>query len=47
MFNLKIGIVMFDVVMVVKNVKVGQVCYCNDKNGIIYVSIGKIVFEVN
>lgn len=47
MLNLKVGIVILNVVEVVKNVKVGQVCYCNDKNGIIYIIIGKVDFDVD
>lgn len=46
MLNLKVGIVILDVVIVVKNVKVGQVCFCIDKNGIIYSFVGKVDFEL-
>ena len=46
MLNLKVGIVILDVAIVVKNVKVGQVRFCIDKNGIIHIFVGKVGFEV-
>lgn len=47
MLNSKVGIVISNVVEAVKNVKVGQVRYRNDKNGIIYIIIGKVDFDVD
>lgn len=44
MLNLKVGIVFLNLGEVVKNVKLGQVCYCIDKVGIIYCIIGKVDF---
>jgi large subunit ribosomal protein L1 len=45
--NPKMGTVTPDVATAVKNAKAGQVCYRNDKNGIIHASIGKIAFEAD
>lgn len=45
MLNFKIGIVIFDVIKVVNEIKVGKVEYCVDKVGNIYVLIGKVFFE--
>lgn len=44
MLNLKLGIVIMDVVKVVKEVKVGRVEFRFDKIVIIYCLIGKVLF---
>lgn len=43
--NPKVGTVTPNVAEAVKNAKVGQVRYRNDKNGIIHTTIGKVYFE--
>ncbi|VFP86320.1 50S ribosomal protein L1 [Candidatus Erwinia haradaeae] len=43
--NPKIGTVTPNIGEAVKNAKSGQVCYRNDKNGIIHLTIGKVSFS--
>lgn len=43
--NLKMGTVSSNIVESVKNAKLGQVRYRNDKNGVIHAIIGKVNFE--
>ncbi|MGL9760311.1 MAG: 50S ribosomal protein L1 [Symbiopectobacterium sp.] len=43
--NPKVGTVTSNVSKAVKNAKAGQVCYRNDKNGIIHTTIGKVDFN--
>lgn len=45
--NPKTGTVSVDIFDTVKNIKKGQICYKNDKNGIVHATIGKINFEEN
>lgn len=45
--NSKVGTVTLNVEEAIKNAKAGQVCYRNDKNGIIHTTIGKEHFELN
>ncbi|XBC40795.1 MAG: 50S ribosomal protein L1 [Buchnera aphidicola (Nurudea yanoniella)] len=42
--NTKLGTVTNDIKTAIKNAKIGQINYKNDKNGIIHTSIGKINF---
>lgn len=44
MLNFKLGIVIFDVVKVIDEIKVGKVEYRLDKINIIYVLVGKVLF---
>lgn len=46
MLNLKVGIVIMDVIEVVKVVKGGQVQFKVEKVGVVYVGIGKVLFDV-
>ncbi len=43
--NPKVGTVTPDVATAVKNAKSGQVCYRNDKGGIIHCTLGKVSFD--
>lgn len=43
--NPKLGTVTTNIEEAIKNAKTGQVCYRNDKNGIIHATIGRINFE--
>ncbi|QFQ32786.1 50S ribosomal protein L1 [Buchnera aphidicola (Aphis fabae)] len=43
--NPKLGTVTTNIAEAIKNAKTGQICYRNDKNGIIHATIGKINFE--
>ncbi|WP_225639355.1 50S ribosomal protein L1 [Candidatus Profftia sp. (ex Adelges kitamiensis)] len=45
--NPKIGTVTDNINQAIKNAKSGQVCYRNDKNGIIHSNIGRIDFDFN
>lgn len=45
--NPKLGTVSINVSEAIKNAKAGQVCYRNDKSGIIHSTLGKVNFEVN
>ncbi|QOI10916.1 50S ribosomal protein L1 [Blochmannia endosymbiont of Colobopsis nipponica] len=42
--NIRNGTISQNIVESVKNIKMGQICYRNDKSGIIHVTIGKISF---
>ncbi|URJ23286.1 50S ribosomal protein L1 [Blochmannia endosymbiont of Camponotus sp. C-003] len=44
--SLKMGTVSHDIAESVKNVKLGQIRYKNDKNGIIHSTIGRINFDI-
>ncbi|WP_331828597.1 50S ribosomal protein L1 [Candidatus Blochmannia sp. SNP] len=44
--NLKMGTISNNVEELVKNIKLGQIRYKNDKNGIIHATIGKINFDI-
>lgn len=43
--NPKLGTVTENIAEAIKNAKTGQVCYRNDKNGIIHATIGRINFK--
>lgn len=45
--NPKLGTVTTNIAEAIKNAKTGQVCYRNDKNGIIHATIGRINFTSN
>lgn len=45
--NVKLGTVTDNIAQAIKNAKTGQICYRNDKNGIIHATIGRINFEKN
>ncbi|BAP58606.1 50S ribosomal protein L1 [Candidatus Tachikawaea gelatinosa] len=45
--NPKLGTVTNNLKETIKNIKLGQVRYRNDKNGIIHATIGKINFDIN
>lgn len=44
--NLKMGTVSKNILESIKNIRLGQVRYKNDKNGIIHIAIGKINFDM-
>lgn len=44
MLNLKVGIVILDVLKVINDVKGGVVQFCVEKVGIVYVGVGKVLF---
>lgn len=45
--NPKLGTVSQNIVETVKNIKLGQISYKNDKNGVIHSVIGRINFNIN
>lgn len=45
--NPKLGTVTTNLAEAIKNAKTGQICYRNDKNGIVHATIGRINFEKN
>ncbi|CAD6507698.1 50S ribosomal protein L1 [Candidatus Profftia tarda] len=45
--NPKVGTVTYNITEAIQNIKSGQVCYRNDKNGIIHSTIGKVNFDAN
>ncbi|UDG81322.1 50S ribosomal protein L1 [Candidatus Profftia lariciata] len=45
--NLKIGTITHNITAAIKNAQAGQICYRNDKYGIIHSTIGKINFNCN
>ncbi|WP_422667510.1 50S ribosomal protein L1 [Buchnera aphidicola] len=45
--NPKLGTVTTNIAHAIKNAKTGQICYRNDKNGIIHATIGRLNFHKN